>query len=85
MPHPALPRLTRPITLQWLLLSSYLGLVAPALAFLVIWAGFNLERTAMDRDAHDLDARAASLAPLLREPLEHSIFRRQLKIGRAHV
>ena len=60
LPHRALPRLTRPITLQWLLLSSYVGLVAPALAFLVIWAGFNLERAAMDRRI-EVDVRTALL------------------------
>lgn len=79
MPRPALPhRLSRRFSLQALLLGSYLGLLAPALLFLVLWAGFNLQRALYEREAGDLDARAASLAPLLREPLALSSFRRQL-------
>ena len=59
----------RPAPLVALLLGSYLALVAPAVVVLVLWTGFNLQRATLEHAAGDLDARAALLAPLLREPL----------------
>lgn len=65
------PRLRlKPPSLQTLLLASHLGLTAPVLVLLVLWAGFSLQTAALDQAARDLDTQGASLAPFLREPLQ---------------
>jgi signal transduction histidine kinase len=60
----------RSLSLRALLAGSFLAILTPAVALLVLWAGLQLQQAAFEQAQHDLLSQAASAAGLLRDPLE---------------